>query len=155
MSSKEALDELVAQLRDARPPRTQRELALALCIAETSFQDWEYRRDSPTTPHLILWAYEVGLRLWVEGAVDRTFPDGVSYEDREFALMATALRGARQRLGLARELLATYLGVTLSTVGRRERGNTPPRPVDFLTWAATVGCRVVLRPLKEESSAVE
>jgi transcriptional regulator with XRE-family HTH domain len=148
------LTALLTALKHARHRRgdmPQRRLAEILEVAVNSVQDWELLRDSPTLPHMILWARELGYRLDVH---DDQAPPGpepgprlqapTSHETREYARMASTLRVARRHRGIRQEQLAERLDVSRWSVIRWERIQVFPRPITFIRWALAVGCRVQL-----------
>lgn len=148
------LTALLIALKHARHRRgdmPQRSLAEILEVAVNSVQDWELLRDSPTLPHMILWARELGYRLDVDD--DQTPPrpepgpsleDDASHEVREFARMATALRAARRHRRIHQDQLAKLLQVSRGSIIRWERVQVFPRPITLVRWALAVGCHIQL-----------
>jgi transcriptional regulator with XRE-family HTH domain len=146
-----ALLTVLKRTRQRRGDMSQRRLAEILEVAVNSVQDWELRRDSPTLPHLIRWARELGYRLDVHDdqmpstpRTDARFEDSASHEVREYARMASILRSARGRRGIRQDQLAERLGVSRWSVIRWEGVRVFPRPIGFVRWALAVGCRVQL-----------
>jgi transcriptional regulator with XRE-family HTH domain len=138
--------------RQRRGDMSQRRLAEILEVAVTSVQDWELLRDTPTLPHMILWAHELGYRLEIRddqlpARPETRLKEGDSREVREYARMALALRAARRHRGIRQDQLAERLKVSRWSVIRWERAQVFPRPITFLRWAIGVGCRVQLADL--------
>lgn len=146
------LTALLIRLKHTRRQRgdmSQRRLAEILEVAVNSVQDWELLRDTPTLPHMILWARELGYRLDIHDdllpAAPETGPEDTDpHEVREYTRMALALRTARRHRGIRQDQLAERLKVSRWSVIRWEQAQVFPRPITFLRWAIGVGCRVQL-----------
>lgn len=58
---------------------------------------------------------------------------------RQVMPLADRIKDARQVLGWTREILAAYSGVSVSTIGRIERGEFQPRAGTIIALALALG----------------
>lgn len=150
-----ALFEQLKQTRRRRGDLPQELLAARLEVATNSVADWEACRDHPSSPHLMLWSRELGLRVAItdRGGIEipaeanRDGPGDLPYAERELRRLSAALRAARARQRVSQAALACRLQVSLRTVGRWETAAGFPRPIGFVRWARALDSDVRLLPV--------
>nr|WP_228561268.1 helix-turn-helix transcriptional regulator [Catenulispora pinisilvae] len=125
---------------------SQAAVAGRLGVTDRSLRDWEKQYDSPSTAHLIGWAYEFGDRLVLR--VPQVVPElppvvlppgETTFVEHEVRRLAAMLKARRKVLKLSQTGLGRLVGVCRSSLQRWEDGQESPAALNLITWASVLG----------------